>query len=134
MVSCEFLSVCQIAEAISIRPRDTQLDFDGIVTDPDDVVEPLSQLVSVRQGYRGEHDSVVQLSYLTVKEYLISDDILQGNAADLHINMEDAYALAAEKYLQYLSFGDFDLNSTQYPDNLKDIFEKYSLLRYAAAH
>lgn len=39
------LTAAQLAEILAISPEDTTLDFDGVSTDPDDVVEPSSQLV-----------------------------------------------------------------------------------------
>jgi hypothetical protein len=127
------LTTAQLAEAVSIAPGDTKLDFDGIATNSDDVIAPISQLLSVLRGSaadgKPEVQSYVQLCHFTVKEYLTGSSILEGPAETFFINEEESHALLARKCLQYLSFSNF----VSLPLNER-LFKRYSLLGYVANH
>lgn len=115
-----------IAEQLSIGPEDTCLDRDNIVTDPEDLITPLSQLVSIT---RSAHDgrTYARLSHFTVAEFLTSDATkTKGDASQFHVNHMDAHTRMLCKYLQYLAFSDFDNISPAVA------LQKYDLLSHAA--
>jgi hypothetical protein len=126
LVVVNTISCSAIAEQLSITPGDTCLDLDSVVTEPEEVIMPLSQLIYInRSALDGQ--SYVKLSHFTVKEFLTSDAIrTKGDAAQFHVNWEDAHTRILSKYLQYLSFSDFD--------NIGPAraMRKYDLLSHAA--
>ncbi|KAL2192812.1 hypothetical protein P885DRAFT_23605, partial [Corynascus similis CBS 632.67] len=126
LVVVNTLSCSAIAEQLSIAPGDTCLDLDSIVTEPEDVVMPLSQLIHIN---RSEEDgqSYVKLCHFTVREFLTSDAVIKkGDAAEFYVNWEDAHTRILTKYLQYLSFSDFD------NIELVTAMRTYDLLSHAA--
>ena len=139
------LTKTQLAEVISIRPRDTRLDFSGIY-EPHDVIAPLSQLVT--HGTDTEHtilsfeehqmlkDTTVQLHHLEVKKFLAGNDILNTSGSSFHFTEKQSHALVARVCLQYLSFSDFEIDSEclESDDGLKSLMERYTFLSYAATY
>jgi hypothetical protein len=125
------LAASQLAEIVAISPEDTSLEFDGVPTDPEDVVEPVSQLVIVE---RYLEDTIVRFSHFSVKEYLCSNGIATGPAKECYISLEEAHTKVAEICLQYLSFSDFaDPNPGEKADVFK-LMNKYTLLGYASVN
>lgn len=100
------MATSQLAEAVSIRPNDTNLDFEGIPADVDDVIAPLAQIVSTQRTTDGELS--VQLLHQTVKDYLTSGKLLDTPAKFFHVDKPNAHAKVADLCLQYLSFSDFE--------------------------
>jgi hypothetical protein len=100
------MTTSQLAEAVSIRPNDTNLDFEGIPADVDDVIAPLAQIVSTQRTTGGELS--VQLLHQTVKDYLTSGKLLHTPAKFFHVDKPNAHAKLADLCLQYLSFSDFE--------------------------
>lgn len=125
------LTASQLAEIVAISPDDTSLDFDGVATDAEDVVEPISQLV-ILEPYLD--DTIVRFSHFSVEEYLCSDGIATSPAKDFYINLEEAHARAAEICLQYLSFSDFDNPEFDWKSSVFKQMSKYTLLEYAAVN
>lgn len=125
------LSAAQLAEIVAISPEDTSLDFDGIATDAEDVVEPISQLVILERYYK---DTIVRFSHFSVEEYLCLDEITTSPAKDFHINLEEAHARAAEICLQYLSFSDFDNMEWTWTSSVYRLMDRYTLLEYASVN
>lgn len=114
-----------IAEQLSIELGDTCLDRDNIVTDPEDLITPLSQLVYIT---RSDHDGrlYARLSHFTVAEFLTSGaKKTKGSASQFHVNHVAAHTRMLSKYLQYLAFSDFD--------NISPVaaIQKYDLLSHA---
>jgi hypothetical protein len=127
VVSFEPLTASQLSEVIAIAPNDESLDFDAIYTDPDDVIEPIAQLVVLDQQ-AGE--MVVQLCHLSLAEYLCSEEISAGPVKEFSINFGEAHAKVSGLCLQYLCMSDFDVELFQIKNALAT--NKYSLLEYAA--
>jgi hypothetical protein len=100
------ISTTQLAEAVSIRPDDESLDFEGIIAKVDDIIAPLCQLVVTR---RVGGTLLVYLLHKTFKDYLTSDKLARGPAKQFHLDIGTANANLADLCLQYLSFSDFDL-------------------------
>jgi hypothetical protein len=125
------LTASQLAEIVAISPEDTSFDFDGVATDAEDVVEPISQLV-ILEPYLD--DTIVRFSHFSVEEYLCFDGIATGPTKDFYINFEEAHAKAAEICLQYLSFSDFDDPEFDWKSSVFKLMSKYTLLEYAAVN
>lgn len=125
------LTAAQLAEIVAISPEDTSLDFDGVSTDPEDVIEPISHLVSLERYLK---DTIVQFCHFSVKEYLCFDEIATGPTKDFYINLQDAHAKAAEMCLQYLSFSNFKDLELGRPSRSYHLMSDYALLGYASAN
>ncbi|KAF4873853.1 Vegetative incompatibility protein HET-E-1 [Colletotrichum siamense] len=87
------LSAENLAEVTSIDPNDTVLDFEEIVTDADEVMAPLGQLVSYSLLWRDHShpETIVQLHHATVKEFVTGPDILDTSASMFHFSVLDAH-------------------------------------------
>ena len=125
------LTASQLAEIVAISPEDTSLDFDGVSTDAEDVVEPISQLVILE---RYLDDTIVRFSHFSVEEYLCFDGIATSPTKDFYINLEEAHARVAEICLQYLSFSNFDDPDLDGKANVFELMSKYTLLGYASVN
>jgi hypothetical protein len=102
------ISCSALAEQLSIAPGETCLDLDSIVTDPEEVLTPLSQLVYINRWAPGGQ-SYAKFLHFTVREFLTSGAAQTGGeAAQFHVNLDDAHTRILGKYLQYLAFSDFD--------------------------
>ena len=123
------LTASQLAEIVAISPEDTTLDFDGVSTDPEDVIEPISQLVILEPNSFG---TIVQFAHFSVAEYLCSDETATGPTKDFYVNLEEAHARAAEMCLQYLSFSEFSDPDVKAP--VWQLVDQYALLEYASAN
>lgn len=131
VVSATPLTAPQLAEILATSPEDATLDFDGVFTDPDDVIEPVSQLVVLE---RYLNHTVVQFSHFSVTEYLCSDELATGLAKDLYVNLDEAHAKAAKMCLQYLSFSDFNDPDLLTKLDVWELMSKYALLEYASTN
>ena len=135
--SVEVLSAAQLAEAVAIFPEDDTLDFDAVSTDPEDVVEPISQLVLLE---RHENETTVQLNHFSVEEFLLDESMVTGPLKQLHVSLEEAHVTMAELCLQYLSFSIFNtMNYADVPSHrqhrvIREEKARYSLLRYSALY
>ena len=49
----------QLAEVIAISPDDESLDFDAVYTEPDDIIEPVRQLVALDQQMEQQSSNCV---------------------------------------------------------------------------
>jgi hypothetical protein len=123
------LAAQQLAEIVAISPEDSSLDLDGVCTDPDDAVEPISELVLFESHSSG---IVVRLCHFTVREYPNSPGVPE-RAEDFYIDLGQAHARIAEMCLQYLSFSEFAVPLPANPDaGVRELTSKYSTLGYAA--
>jgi len=135
--SVEVLSAAQLAEAVAIFPEDDTLDFDAVSTDPEDVVEPISQLVLLE---RHENGTTVQLNHFSVEEFLLDESMVTGPLKQLHVSLEEAHSTMAELCLQYLSFSNFStMNYAGAPSHpqhrvIQEEKARYSLLRYSTLY
>ncbi|EKD17225.1 uncharacterized protein L3040_008869 [Drepanopeziza brunnea f. sp. 'multigermtubi'] len=136
LVCCaEPLTASELAEIVAIGPEDKSLDLDGVPIDHEDVTEPISQLIAL------EHeggDVIVQFSHFSIQEYLCGRKIAAGPLKDLHIDEEEAHALAAEICVQYLSFSDFNeplsAGLASPTKHLNRELKTFSLLEYATLY
>ncbi|KAF2816739.1 uncharacterized protein BDZ99DRAFT_492706 [Mytilinidion resinicola] len=145
VASEELMSISSLSEVIAVRPGDTSLDVDAVPTDPNDILEPIWQLLVI-EHLHGDAEPRVRFLHFSIREYLCSQAIRQGRAKDLYINRTEAQEKLAETCLQYISFENMGI---LVPDIANQIFETSqdidarlpppqpftpSLLRYAAAY
>lgn len=132
------LKLRELAEVLAIDINETlKFDPQRRLADPHDVVEICSSLVTVTSS-RVEmeyepHDiltkSIVTLAHFSVREYLISEVIIQGQALKFSLRELDCHVSLAKDCLAYLIH--FDVAVT---DSEEEIFAEYPLLLYAAKH
>ncbi|KAF2467414.1 ankyrin [Lindgomyces ingoldianus] len=124
------LSATQLSEIIAMEPRKRRLDRDAVNTDSFDTLEVIAPLVTI------DRDKIIdgiQLSHYTVKEYLCSKAILQGNAKNFYVDPRQANAWLSAICLQYLSFFIFDLPVERDATSRElEAPSQYELLPYAA--
>ena len=130
------LNLKELAEAVSINPEDTELDLDGIATDPEDLAAFCSSLVTVD---RRRDTPEISFAHYSVEEFLESPRILKSPMADFYMDRNSVNRELAISCLQYLSFSDFATLSprpTTIPSSHGKVsvahLKKYSLLGYAA--
>lgn len=99
------MSTTQLAEAVSICPEDSSLDFEGMLANTNEVIAPISQLVATR---RVDGILFVYLLHKTVKDFLTSSTLAAGPAKQFHVDIGAAHARVGSICLQYLLFSDFD--------------------------
>ena len=98
------MTLCELAEAISIDAQDSQRDVEKMVTDPFDLLEMLESLVVVEQTTA---DPVVLLVHYTLDEFLESDQLRKHETLSVfHIPLMGIYEVGMT-LAQYLSFAEF---------------------------
>lgn len=120
------LCLKEVAEAISIRPDDHQLDESGIATDILDVAALCGSLVTLRtqdpkagsyEDLRGEKIMIIALSHASVEDYLTSGKVGQGIPEDkgvmlhriFHMELPVIHKELARVCLQYIGFDEFEI-------------------------
>ena len=130
------LDLKELAEAVSINPEDTELDLDGIATDPEDLAAFCSSLVTVDR----RHDPPeISFAHYSVEEYLESSRILKSPMTEFHMDRYSVNRELAISCLQYLSFSDFAIvrprsssMATNNNEGSAACLKNYSFLNYAA--
>ena len=129
------MTLHELAEAISIEPNDTELDPDGITTDPEDLVAMCRSLVVLD---RSIDPPIARLAHFSVEEYLLSDHIAHSSVAWFHIDPSIVDLKIAQTCIQYLSFQDFakaaGTEDTRGSQRLDERVKQYAFLRYAARY
>jgi ankyrin repeat protein len=134
------LQLTELAEAIAIDPKSNRpFDPEERFPDPESVFQILSSLITVSsddnwdQAFASPDTScsavTVQLAHFSVKEYLVSDRILQGPARYFAASTSIAQRFIAECCLVYILqyvFSPLIEDSTQ--------FVTFPLLKYASAY
>lgn len=126
------LNLQELAEAVSINPKDTRLDPDAIITDPEDFAALCGSLVTVNRRYDPPE---ISFAHYSIEEYLRSATILKSPMAEFYMDPHVVNLQLANTCLQYLSFSDFEIPlSTEDPSRgyRKQRLAQYSLLDYAA--
>ena len=111
------VSVADVAEAVAINQECHTFDPCDRLTDPFDIIEILSSLVTHSSGQillrssqvprygsfpGAERATEIRLAHYSVKEYLLSDRICHGKASTFHLMLHEAHRSAAELCLTYL--------------------------------
>ena len=145
------LNLEELAEVLAIDVNDTpKFDPQRRLADPHDIVEICSSLVTVTSGrplddrfaYDTDSDagsdadfeiyptrSIVRLAHFSVREYLTSEVIIQGQAAKFGLQKLDCHVSLAKDCLAYLLHFDVAITSSK-----EEVFAEYPLSRYAAKH
>ena len=128
----------ELAEVLAIDVNNTpKFDPQRRLADPHDIVEICSSLITVTssQEYMGFGPSglhpkaIVTLAHFSVKEYLTSESIIQGQATEFSFQELDCHVSLANDCLAYLHH--FDVAIT---DSEEEVSAEYPLLRYAVTH
>ena len=133
----DMLNLKELAEAVSINAEDTELDLDGIATDPEDLAAFCSSLVTVD---RRRDPPQISFAHYSIEEYLESPRILKSPMAELYMDRHSVNRELAISCLQYLSFSDFATVPPRFSFSLPSshsearaaCLKNYSFLSYAA--
>jgi hypothetical protein len=126
--SYHYLTLQELAEAVSIQLTDVRLNFENVATDPEDIVALCGSLVIVD---RTSSPPLVSLAHYSVEEYLCSTQIAHGPVAFFYVEELAAHLHLAAVCIRYLSFEDFGQPQTSHWD-AKQLTNQYALLQYAA--
>lgn len=122
------LTLPQIAEAIAIDLDDDdaceQMDFDAVMTDPEDVLEHCGSLVTVSAHLE------VSLAHYSVQEFLVSDRV-KDTMGDFYMGGPVVSAQLAAVCLTYLCFEDFE-DGPGSDEEFEETLDRYKFLKYAA--
>jgi hypothetical protein len=121
------MSLGELAECISIDPDGDEdyMEFDAVITDPEDILELCSSLVSVSA------DGFVAIAHYSAKEFLISDD-LKGRMPDFWVGGYEVETELATVCLKYLCFKDFEDGALANNDEVAAKLAKYKALEYVS--
>lgn len=122
------LTLPQIAEAIAIDLDDDdsceRMDFDAVMTDPEDVLEHCGSLVTVSDHLE------VSLAHYSVQEFLVSDRV-KDIMGDFYMGGPAVSAELATVCLTYLCFEDF-ADGPGSDKEFEEMLDRYKFLKYAA--
>ena len=134
--STRLLQVKELAEVLAVDVEaDPQFDPDRRLTEPKDILDICSSLVSIEtqtvvedvgMTIRIIQGEVVRLAHFSVQEYLISERIKTGPVFRYAIDKESANMAIAETCLAYI------LHLRNPPSLIPQTVEEYPLARYAA--
>lgn len=116
----------EVVDGIAVEIGHGSIDPDNKPNEPEDVLNILGGLINL-----DEENATLGLAHFTVKEYLISTDIVQGPAVSYHVQHAIAHAKLAKICLTYIMFDHFGGEPC---DDYETRFEKYPLLAYAVRY
>ena len=130
------LEIGEIAEVLAIDVNDTpKFDPQRRLADPYDVVEICSSLVTVTtwRAYKSDYESytvsTVRLAHFSVREYLTSEVIIQGQAWKFSLQELECHVSLAKDCLAYLLHFDEAITCSK-----EEVFAEYPLLLYAGKY
>jgi hypothetical protein len=124
------LKIEEIADAAVVNPQsDPPFNPDERLSDPNDVLQILAGLVTIspKDGPYNSPQLVVRLAHFSVKEYLLSDRILNGPAWKFSTSSITANDFIARSCLLYILHYDESDSKAMSSDDL----ERFPLLQYA---
>ena len=136
--SYTLMSTNEIAEAASMQPDDTRLDFDNVATDPDDLVALCGSLLRMERSHADSEPPLVGLVHHSAEEYLFSEHIARGQLSYFGINYYESHLFLAKQCLRYLAFENFCFPGLPtkpwfLPDSdIRTLKEDHALLQYAS--
>jgi ankyrin repeat protein len=125
------LTVDEVAEVVAIDvDRDSTFEREEVFEDPMEALEICSSLVSTASDNSNRSlqptRKVAMLAHYSVKEYLVSDRIQQGQAARYSMQAAACHSIIARACLGYLG-------QLQEPEpRVEDTLGKYKLAQYSA--
>lgn len=120
------MTLVEVVEGISVEVGHESMDPDAKLNEPEDILDICGGLIDLDEGNR-----TLGLAHFTVKEYLISTDIVQGPAVGYHVQSTVAHAEVAKICLTYIMFDDFG-NGPCYDYEIQ--LKEYPLLAYAVKY
>lgn len=103
-ISVKPLTVTELAQAIAVNIGDEKLDFSAIATDPMDILDYCGAIVV--ESKIGEH-SFVTFAHFSIKEYFMSERILDSPIPQLYIDENTVQMWASSICLTFLCMKDF---------------------------
>ena len=120
------LTLDELRSAIAIEEGAEELDADLCLADKEDILEICGCLISVTdQGY-------VQLAHLSVKDYLLSEEIRKGPIPIYALSNETGNSELAIDCFTYLSFRNFQAGPCQSADSFTRRVADHPFLRHAS--
>ena len=110
------LSLEQVAEIISMRTSDAELDQSGIATDLLDLADSLGSLVTlytldtrgnIYEDLRGPQVTFLTLAHYSVEEYLQSGQMASDLLGLFDMDAQSVHGELANMCLQYVGLRDF---------------------------
>jgi hypothetical protein len=127
------MSLDELAECISIdtKANNTSMDLDAVITDPEDILELCSSLVTLSADR-----TKVALAHYSVKEFLVSTRV-RDSLPTFWVANEEVESELATTCLTYLCYDDFSdgvcaLNDVPNQTAVAEKLEEYKFLQYAA--
>ncbi|KAF2728403.1 hypothetical protein EJ04DRAFT_407814, partial [Polyplosphaeria fusca] len=97
------LSVEEVAEVIAIDgTRDPAFDRDEVLEDPSEALDICFSLISIRGAGDDSRKQVAVLAHYSVKEYLVSDRIQNGQAARYWMQDTACHSMISHACVSYL--------------------------------
>lgn len=100
------LSIEELAELVALNLKAESFDDIERLWDPAEILNICPNLLTTIEEYDdengGEPRVLVRLAHLSIREYLLSSDILTGNAARFRIREPNAHALITDCCLMYM--------------------------------
>ncbi|KAI4683252.1 hypothetical protein J4E81_009381 [Alternaria sp. BMP 2799] len=122
------LTAPELAEILAMQPDERDLDHDAVVTDPYDVLEPISTLIRI-ESFENQR-SVIRLCHFTLEDYLTSTNIQESPASLFYVSESEAETWMADICLQHLTMETFNA-PLDYGLDL-DLDQDYAFRTYAA--
>lgn len=116
----------EVVEGIAVEIGHESMDPSAKLNEPEDILDICGGLIDL-----DEENRTLGLAHFTVKEYLISTDIVQGPAVGYHVQSTVAHAELAKICLTYIIFDDFSNGPC---DDYEIQFKEYPLLAYAVKY
>lgn len=120
------MALTEVAEAIVVEVGDESMDSEKKLNEPQDILDICRGLIEI-----DDTQFTLGLSHFTVKEYLISANIIESSAAGYHVKHTVAHAELAKICLTYTMFSDFDDGPC---DDYEAQLGEYPLLTYAVQY
>jgi ankyrin repeat protein len=124
--SVRAMTLDELAEAMAVDPEDdaTSMDLSAVDTDPEDILNVLGSLVTVSAS------GIVSLAHYSVKEFLISDDMMKQKPR-FWVGHHEVEAQLARVCLTFLCYDDFMDTKMPVVQELEERLAEYKLYRYA---
>lgn len=124
--SVRAMTLDELAEAMAVDPDDdaTSMDPSAVDTDPEDILSVLGSLVTVSPS------GVVSLAHYSVKEFLVSESILDQKPS-FWVGQRNVETQLAKVCLTYLCFDDFREPRMPNVTELEERFTEFKFYRYA---
>jgi len=117
----------ELHSAIAIEHDCEELDEDSCLSSAEEIIAVCGSLITVSTNGPGH----VRLAHLSVKDYLLSEDIRNGPATAFALNQTASYRELALDCLTYLSFRSFQSGPSTSKDEFAARLANYPFLRHA---